>query len=86
MTTNHGIKFDRVLGMSCVPTLQSEVNFYSFQTSKTEVSQVNKPYFLVLDVMDKMSSNCIFERPEIEVGGFHCAYSGDLILKCSMER
>lgn len=29
--------------------------------------------------MDKMSSNCIFERPEIEVGGFHCAYSGDLI-------
>lgn len=29
--------------MSCVLTLQSEVNFYSFQTSTTEVSQVNKP-------------------------------------------
>lgn len=43
VTTNHEIKFDRVLGMSCVLTLQSEVNFYSFQTSTTEVSQVNKP-------------------------------------------
>lgn len=61
-------------------TLQSGVNFYSFQTSTTSkfLKLINQAHFLVLDVMDKMSSNCIFERPEIEVGGFR-TYSGDLI-------
>lgn len=66
--------------MAYVPTLQSDVDFIVFRLQQLKfLKLINQGHFPVLDVMEKMSSNCTFERLEIEVGGFHCTYPGDLI-------
>lgn len=88
LTTNTKIKFDGVISMSYVPTIQDDVDFIVFRLQQLKFLKLNQDHFPVLDVKDKMSRNCTFERSEIEVGEFHCTYPGDLILeykKCFCE-
>lgn len=67
--------------MSYVPTIQDDVDFIILKLQQLKFLKLNQAHFLVLDVKDKLSRNCIFERSEIEVGEFHCTYPGDLYSK-----
>lgn len=73
------IKFDRVISMSYVPMIQNDVDIVIFRLQQLKFLKLNQAHFLVLDVKDKMSRNCTFERSGIEVGAFHCSYPRDLI-------
>lgn len=79
LATNSEIKFDRLINMSYVPTTQNGVDFIFFRLQQLKFFKLGQACLPVLDIKDKMSSNCTFERPDIEVGGFYSLYPGDLI-------
>lgn len=64
--------------MSCIPTTLIDVDFILFRLQQLKLLKLNQAHLPALDVKVKMSSNCTFERPEVEVGEFHCTYPGDL--------
>lgn len=65
--------------MSYIPTAQNDVDFIVFVLQQLKLLRLNQAHFPVLNVKDRMSSNCTFERPEIEIGESRCTYPGDLI-------
>lgn len=66
--------------MSYVPTTQNGVDFIFFRLQQLKFLKLGQARLPVLDIKDKVSSNCTFERPDTEVGDFYCLYPGDLIL------
>lgn len=65
--------------MSYVLSTPNGVDFMFFRLQQLKSLKLGQACVPVLDIKDKMSCNCTFERPDIEVDDFYCPYPADLI-------